>query len=689
MKKLMMLILILLFCSGSFVFAQDDDDEMDISLADLLNMEVGVASKTKTTAAESPGVVYVFSRRDIDLLGAKTLGDLLNLVPGFDVMRSVRINDHYSIGVRGKASMYSEAVLILVDGVRQTDVVYGSPVVISRYYNLYNVEKIEIIRGPGSALYGAGAFVGVVSIITRSGKDNQSFMANYEGGSFGTHSAWLYKGLEMGNLSFSAALQGNTEKGEEYEDLITKFGRPVAETQDPVDDYEINVKINYDTDSINGEFGIKTLSRISQDYIPDGWRNTKVNGVDNVTKSNLHSAFGKLGIPFLDQGNLNLTLSMIDNYSENYYQLFAPEELPPGNANALSGRGGLAGPFVETITSNAEAQVQWNFSDTHTLISGISYQIDDPKNHWGWGNMDLAQLFPPGLFTPVPEYTKYNSSSGDKRNILGVFMQDTFKVFDKLSPTVGVRYDSYNDVGTTVNPRIALVYVPDKATSLKLLAATAFRAPSYAELYHHNNPSSVGNPDLKPEKISTLEFYAQRTFKERFLLSGNIYHSRIKDFITTISSPGSIAVFENHGEHVNTGFETEAKYIHDLRNMFTLNYGYSNPKDGDTDEELHHVAKHSINVVANVGLGERFDFALYGFYRSERIRVEGDTRENIDSYFIANAKASAKIIDNLKIYIRGTNLLNTEYYGPEAADLCVGDAPNRGLGVFFGIHGTY
>jgi len=680
---------VLSFFCIAISYAQTDeigDEIFDLTLAEILDMKVSVASKTVQKAAESPGVVYVFTRREIDQLGAKTLGDVLNLVPGFDVVRSVGINEHENIQVRGKASMYSEAVLILVDGVRQTDVIYGSSVVISRFYNLHNVERIEIIRGPGSALYGAGAFAGVVSITTRSGKDNQDYVANVEAGSFDTYSGSLYKGWKFGNFSFSTALQYNEEEGDKYRDLVAKLGRPISETRDPVEDYELNFKANYDTDVVKAEFGLKTLDREDTDFIPDGWRNEKVPGADNETKNGVDTAYGRLGVSFLDRGTLNISLSAVDNESKNYYQLFAPDELPPDHPHAISGRGVLAGPYVETLTYAGEVQGQWDFSDTHTLIAGTSYQIDDPKEHWGWGNIDLSAPPPAPV---VPEYTKYNTTSDEKRKVFGIYLQDSFQVVENVTGTVGVRFDDYNDVGDTINPRLALVYTPDDATSIKLLAASAFRAPSYVELYHHNNPSSIGNEDLDPEEIQTYELYVQRTFRKKLQLAANVYHSRIDNFITTVSEAGSIAVFQNTGENINTGFEAEAKFIYDPRNTITLNYSFTDPEDDETNEDLHDIAKHALNFIVNKSLGRHLDLAVYSSYRSSRSRAPGDSRSDVDSYIVVNAKLSAKIRDNIRAYVRGSNIFDEEYYGPEAADLVPGDTPNRGAGFYVGVKATF
>ncbi len=682
-----------LMCTFAFsVSAQDESDQ--ISLSDLFDIDISAASKIKQKSTEAPGVVYVVTRREIDQMGSKTLGDVLNYVPGFESVRSVAINEHENINVRGKASMYSEAVLILVDGIRQTDVIYGSPVVISRYYDLHNVERIEIIRGPGSALYGAGAFVGVVNIITRSGKNNQDLLANIEGGSFGTINGSIYKGHEFNNnLSISAAFQYNDEDGEDYENLTTKFGRPVAETEDPVEDYEFNFKLNYDSDTFTNEVGLKVMHKEDSDFIPDGWRNNKLSGVDNITENSVHTFYSRMGLPFLEQGNVALTLSIVDSENDNYYQLFEPAELvgmgqSPTDIRVTSGRGGLAGPLTETITYTGELQVQWDFTDTHNLIGGFNYQKDEPEKHFGQANIDLSQP-PPALVNPMPEYTKFDSSSEDDRKVIGIYLQDTIEIIEKVKTTIGVRYDDYNDVGNTVNPRLAMVYLPDDETSIKFLAATAFRAPSYAELYHHNNPSSRGNPDLDPEKIQTYELYAQRRFMEKFQVSGNIYYSKIEDFITTVGTPGSVADFVNYGDHESIGFETEFKFIYDLRNTVTLNYSYTDPKDEETDEDIHNIANHAFNFIFNKSITEYFDLSLHGYYRSSRDRAVGDTRDDVDSYTVVNAKLTANIYENMKAYLKGTNIFDEEYYGPEGEDLVPGDTPNRGPGVYVGIEGKF
>lgn len=662
------------------------EDYWDMSLEDLLDMDISAASMTSEKMSDAPGVVYVFTRTDIERTGAKTLVDILNLVPGFDVVRSSGITTHENIQVRGKASIYSESVLILVDGVRQTDLHYGSSVVIPRFYNLHNVERIEIIRGPGSALYGAGAFSGVVSIITRSAKTNDKFVANAEFGDFDTSSGSLYKGYKTDTWGISAALQYSDEDGEKYKNLLTKFNRIYERTEDPVEDYEFNLKAHYDNDNFNSEIGLKMLSRESTDFIPDGWRDQTPPA--DGTDSKVNTLYGDFSMPFLEKGEAHLHLNAIDIEGKNYYQLFRPEELPPGHEHAESGRGGLAGPYYQSKLYTAELQVSWDFTN-HFLIGGISKSVHKSKHHWGWSNMDLSQLFPPGLFDPKPEYTKFNISSDEDRDIFSLYLQDTFNLTDKIKTTVGARYDDYDDVGDTFNPRLAVVYTPQEDTSIKFLAASAFRAPSYAELYHHNNPSSIGNPDLDPEKIKTFELFAQKTFEKKLQVSAGVFHSRIKDVITTVTQPGSIAEFVNFGKQEMTGFELETKFIYDHRNYFTLNYTYTKTKDKETRERLPNISRHNINAILSLGITKYLDFVLSGYYRHERDRAEGDMREEVDNYGIVNLKLAGNINDNFKVYIKGNNVFDKSYYGPEAIDLVPGDTPYRGRAYYFGAEAKF
>ncbi|MCJ8274260.1 MAG: TonB-dependent receptor plug domain-containing protein, partial [Psychrosphaera sp.] len=178
MKPTTIIFLLLLFTPSIYAEDDDMDDLGDISLENLLNIVITTASKTALSAEKAPGIVSVVTQAEITKMGARTLADVLETVPGITVGASLQAGFHKAIYVRGGHSFLSEDVLILKDGVRLNDGFTGGGMTMSPDYPVDNIKQVEIIRGPGSALYGANGFIGVINIITADAQgSNMSFRA--------------------------------------------------------------------------------------------------------------------------------------------------------------------------------------------------------------------------------------------------------------------------------------------------------------------------------------------------------------------------------------------------------------------------------------------------------------------------------------------------------------------------------
>ena len=142
------------------------EELMKMDLEELLNVKISVASKFNEEQVLSPSNVTVFTKKEIERMGLRSLDELINFVPGFQSQKQVSYGNSSTIQVRGKPEngYLSKDVLVLKDGVRLNDYLTGGSSFITRSINIQNLEKIEIIRGPGSALYGSNAFLGVINL---------------------------------------------------------------------------------------------------------------------------------------------------------------------------------------------------------------------------------------------------------------------------------------------------------------------------------------------------------------------------------------------------------------------------------------------------------------------------------------------------------------------------------------------
>jgi len=248
-----------------------------------------------------------------------------------------------------------------------------------------------------------------------------------------------------------------------------------------------------------------------------------------------------------------------------------------------------------------------------------------------------------------------------------LYIQDVWYITDSASLTAGIRHDHYSDVGGTTNPRIGLVWEFIKDTSVKLLYGSAFRAPSFTDLYQTNNPSFVGNKDIKPEKIKTYEAGIEHNFLTKYTARINYFYNVITDQIVTGDKPSATeaAALENRGGAEIDGIEAELLF--DLGDEYFgyLNYSYQDPRDSDTDERLPDVPSHRANAGINLAPWKYLNANINVSWIGERPRAEDDTRDDLASSTLVDLTMIAKNFYKT-LEIRGSvyNLFNEDYWDP-------------------------
>lgn len=687
-------IFIVLFCCTIRAFAQTEEGYEFLIWG--MDEVVSIASMTKETIGEAPSVVSIINRQQIDNMGARTLGDIINLIPGFDVIRAVPAADQERYLVRGKGSYNGETLLIMVDGIRQNDLFVGSGTLVHQYYFLQNIEKIEVIRGPGSALYGANAFVGVINLVTRKAEteDSPTLVASIEGGSFDAIRAKLYNAFKGEKWNLTTSLAYNKDEGDDYEDLGIRMWRDIPESSDPKESWDIDLKATYQSGDLEQEMAVRHWERIDEGYLADGWDNRPVAGLDNKTHHKVSQAFWRLKSAIADKGKLNFTMSWIRHWWRDYYPLVTAQEMAYMGMGwhyyaSVNPIGLVGGPDKHTENYMADLIFEWELSSNQYLTSGINYTYSkvfrsyavinmplspDPDNMWG------------GLFLPpVPVKTRYDVTHDDPQKVFGIFIQDKISFSDEWFLTLGIRYDDYNNIGDTINPRAVLVYKYDANTSFKLLYNNAFRAPSYIELYAQSNPTNLGNPDLEPETIEVFEFVFQKFFLEKLQFDFNIYYHIIEENIYHNTVSMDVSEFLNYGTHTNLGFEIELKYLITDRMDLTVNFSHTKPEDDDTGRELHDFSENCFNLIYNWQIMERLFLNLSASAREDRGRVLYDPREDVEGYELVNTKISYYPNENWEIYLKGFNIFDEEYYSPDFFYQCWLDLPNRGAQFLFGV----
>ncbi len=632
-------------------------DLFRLSLEELLNVTVSVATKTQETLTLAPSSVTVFSRSEIQRMGVENVYELLNFVPGFQVTRSIDLADESLIHARGIASTNGH-ILVMLNGQRLNESYFGRTTLYNRLLVTHNVKRVEVIRGPGSALYGSNAFLGVVNIITEENMNNVRVQAgsnDYYALDGNTH----FDLAEDISSAFSLSYQG--QKGQDY----SFSGFP--DTQDPSNNLNL-----YSRSKIH-DFGVDVsyMQYRNEDFIT-------FNAVANPGITETETRHLMLTLSHHNQVNRQFEIQSALTYSQyniDHIGLLTPANPPQTNFDLF------AGPYSRSEYYEFNSRGTYVFNNTQELTAGLFYRhegvdsLGANTNHLTTDGFQISPLdqYYLGSIQRFKEVGQLDSSE-QFLDIYGGFAQYKVNLSENLTSYLGLRYDHYSEVGETWNPRLGLIYQMQHDATVKLLYGTAFKAPIISQLYA-DTPRNIANPDLEPEKVATTELiYQQKLSKSQFDLS--LFHNSFSDLIyeTRVGAPAGRYTWANGIDDENSGFEATfvSQWIDDLLFRLTYTHIFSTIDAGSYDQFVsaavnYHFDKWNINV--------------NGLYRSHN-----DNSLMQDNYLVANSKISYQLQNNNQVFLNIKNITDKDYdtYEPKLTSL--GNAvPNPGRTIMIGM----
>ncbi len=622
------------------------------------------ATKQPQTLKKAPAVATVFTARDIRLMGARDIMDVLKRVPGIGVSKSFYGPDN--IEVRGLLGFRSEQVKFLIDGVSVNNLSGGAA---WNYDSLSvdNVKRIEVIRGPSSALYGTDAMSAIINIITKKGEDIDGAAVSAGGGSFNTQKYYFEAGKKYGNdLDVAFTIDYITTDGDKLNVGADSIGNS-GDTEDFLKKLDTQLRLSYKDLALN----FKHIMQKKGGFLGAG------KAVNNESEQDLENYLAELSYrrSFLDE-KLALTVKAYYRHHEYdiYWEIF-PEGFP-GYPDGMIGN-----PLGKEKDFGVETQTDWRLGKKNLLTIGASFEKQEQYDIRSITNFHPITFAPLGSIMDITSWGAH--ARNETRYIKAVYLQDIWDISDDLSLTLGVRHDNYSDFGGTTNPRAALVWEFKERWDLKLMYATAFRAPHFQELYIINNPSILGNPDLKPEEMETFEVSLGHTDRAGTSARVSWFHNTFTERIEGVLSPGpSFLVYANTGGARVWGIEGELeKAVLKNGSKIYANYTYQDTEDRDTHRVLANVAKHKGNVGADIAITENFNANLNVFWSGERPRAMGDPRDALASYTLVDATLIATgFYKDLELRLSGHNIFDEKYEDPE--DITVpGDLPRDGVSV--------
>lgn len=602
---------------------QDMQRLLALDLADLLEVKVTIASKNENTIAAAPSSVTVFTRKEIINLGISNLGELLKFVPGFQSFRLALNGDSQGFQVRGNPVLpvFTRDVLILLNGQRLNDSHTGGAVLYNSYLNLENVEQIEIIRGPGSALYGSNAFLGVINIITNE-KLNE---INLSTGTQAQNSIAVHLSKDLAeDIDISTFFRLYADQGDNYTGLTDRFGHQ-GEVKDKKQAADLNITANL----ANFKLQLRHIHRRSFGFLDSEY-------IGSREHNNSEQEQSSIGLSYKQEFFDNLDVKLSGNYTRSRLYFLS-------NTNKIvNNYPELFGLYLENDSFNFDMNANWQLSAREQWQIGVNYE--------NTGNNDNALI--ENTANNKLNYLRGADSftQNQRRDIFGLYAQYQRSITDELNAVIGLRYDKYSDFGNTINPRAALIYTTNWGDQIKLLYGQAFRAPNLADLTL-NIANSKGNPNLKPESVATTELAYIRNFTQGQIIA-TIFQNNISDVIAIEADATGQFFAHNKGELKRTGLELEI--YTELQANWLLRLAYTRMQQAAQG----HAAREFGSIISNYNLG-KFNFNLSSTYRGKIPSLDKPER-----LWLINTALRYQFTPDISLQANIINLTDKIYYDP-------------------------
>ncbi|NOX93354.1 MAG: TonB-dependent receptor [Gammaproteobacteria bacterium] len=640
------------------------DALIDMSLEELVEVEISLATGSPKDIRSAPAVATVITAKDIERIGATTLDEALETVAGLHVGVSTLSRTDSVYSIRGIQTGFNPQTLMLIDGIPLSILFTGGRPSTFRL-PVESISRIEVIRGPGSAIYGADAFSGVINIITKNGREINGFTTGGRYGSFNSYDAWLQHGENYMGWDVALSLEYQQSDGDRGRivdaDLQTmldgKLGTASLAPGPLERDYKI---LNTNLKATKGNWVIGFWSWLQNDA---GEGAGIGQALDPVGTENVDLYLADVSYrndELVRDWDLGLRLYYLYNKNDSKFMLFPPGATLPigsnGNFDFFTPNvpvvtftdGAFGAPIIIDKQSSIDFTAFYSGFNKHYLRIGAGYKLlkedTEERKNYGPGVLDGTEGAVDGTLTDVTD-TKYVFMGNQSRKLWFISLQDEWSLARRWELTAGVRYDAYSDFGHSINPRAALVWETRNDLNTKLLYGRAFRPPSFSELYLQNNPTAVGNENLDPETIETLElvFDYKPTSHLRTILS--LFYYDVEGLIDFVEDPGGTKTAQNYKNQKGHGLEVELDW--DITNKLSLrsNFAYQRSKDKDSGEitpdapEMQFYINPYWTFLPDWSVDSQF------YWIAGRHRAAADTRPDIKDYSLVNLTLRRKNID--------------------------------------------
>lgn len=623
-------------------------DFANLSIEELMEVEVDTvysASRYAQKVTEAPSSISIITADDIKMFGYRTLADILRSVRGFYTTYD---RTYAFLGVRGfsRPGDYNTRILVLINGHRINDNIYDqAPIGTEFPLDVDLIERVEVVRGPSSSLYGANAFLAMINVITRTGKDLGGFEVSGEYGSFDAYKTRLTVG-KNGSPGWRLLVSGTLQESDgnkrlffpEFNSSATNNG--FAENLDHDRSPSAFVIASWCDFTLQGAYSQREK----------GYPTAAFNTVFNDPRARTIDEHYFLDLKYEKTLSADLAVMARASYNGYYYR----GDYPLDYADYQNNPG--ASPFIVLNRDKSygnwwgfEAQGVKTFFDRHKVTGGVEVRYNNRQSQL---NFDTA---------PFTSYLNDRRTS----TVWALYLQDEFRLLDNLSFYAGIRYDHYDTFGETFNPRWAVIYAPTEKTALKLLYGQAFRAPTAYELFYDDGNHFIkASPNLDAEKIRTWEVVWEQYLGDYLRSSVSGFYYTIDNLISQQFDPDDGLLQNRNIDQAHAKgaeFELEGKWRSGLRGRASYAYVWAenDRSGGELTNSPRHLAKLNL-ILPLVG-----DYLLGGVelqYNGKRKTLAGNLA---DDFFLTNLTLSCqKYVKGLEFSASIYNLFDRKYDEP-------------------------
>jgi outer membrane receptor for ferrienterochelin and colicins len=642
-----------LCCSGEIhAQGQSDQDVMSLSIEELTQTKVFTASRHAEKSREAPSSVSVITAADIKKYGWRTLGDAVGSLRGFYTSYD---RDYEYLGVRGfmRPGDYNSRILLMINGHRINDNVYGSAFIGTDFpLDLDLIERIEVVRGPGSSLYGTNAIFGVINVITRQPTSGTTVEASGDTSSFEGRTGRVTATIQNNGLNgtFSGSLYRSTGQSQLF---YPQYDTP-ANNNGVAEDGDGDRYAHAFADVQYGNFRVQALFGTRTKLVPTG--SYESNFDDSANRTTDSRAFVETSY------HREISLGELD--SRVFYDWYDFSSINPyGGAGAgryLVADKGIA-DWIGTETTLGR-QIGKN-----RVIVGADYEYSMKVEQT---NDTVGQ--PPSF---VDRRQPWQAA---------IFGEFEWSLVPKLSLRLGGRSDWFDQYGNSLSPRIAVVYSATPRTTLKYIYGRAFSAPSANQSYYSDGVSiEAPATKLKPETLGSQEVVLERVLTPWLQMSVDGSYNRLNRLIDQEPDPATgLSQFVNIGRDQGRTLELEfeAKRASGLaaRASYTLSDATEH-QNSQLENSPWHLAK----LNGTLPLTRRSFAGVELLYASSQQSYQGT---NVPASFLTNVTLSTKPLwGGWEFSTSCYNAFNRLWYSPAGPGLVQPEIPQDGRTFRFKI----